>query len=154
MANGEGLKKWAAKVESVSLPKLKQRQPAGLPAAWGVLYAHPNPDGNRKRCDNCFMWARSEQCWIHSPAVKVPASAVCGYHVFGPPSDTRPDIPLLAPVEPGLSGLMDVGGTSCDACRWYESELAASGKCYAVLDDAGKLATVEAMGCCARFEGR
>jgi hypothetical protein len=153
------IKKWAAgQAEPAPLPRKLPIAPKGeaaLPKPWGVLYARPNPDGNRKACGNCFMWAKTERCWIHAPGLKVPADAVCGYHVFGPPSDARPEIELLAPVDPAYSGLEVVeGGTSCDVCRYYETETPSSGRCHAVRDDVGAFAEVEAMGCCARFEGK
>ncbi len=100
---------------------------APLPEPWGVLLAHPNPDGSRKSCVNCMMWARTDQCAIHDPDLIIEADHICGYHVFGTPMEvmpTRPSIhdqPNIQYVDPDYSGLDSVpGGTSCDLCMYYE----------------------------------
>lgn len=132
------------------------RPSAPLPAAWGVLYAAPNPDGSRKQCANCPMWASSgEQCSIHDPEVEVTADHVCGYHVFGPPMDQHPVHHGMQFVDPGNSGLERIeGGTSCDTCRWYEESVPDSGWCYAVADQESMAppTSVGRLGCCARWE--
>lgn len=139
---------------------------APLPQAWGVLYAHPNPDGSRKQCQNCMMWIRRDEdgkpkCMIHPRTLEVTAEMVCGYHVHGAPLEKRMDHPGgLTPVNPRFSGLGVVpGGTTCDLCLYYEAKDEASGLCYAVSKgDEPPLGDpptpVEAKGCCARWEGR
>lgn len=123
----------------------------GLPTLDQVLYARPNPDGSRKACENCMFWARSNQCAIHSRDLTIGASAICGYHVFGQPTKVREDRGQ-DPIEPELSGLAQVpGGTSCDTCRWYEGR-AAGGLCNAVSNGEGGRASVDAKGCCARWQ--
>lgn len=130
---------------------------APLPQLAGVVYAHPNPDGSRKNCLNCFMWASStQQCDIHAPYVRVSAESVCGYHVYGNPRRVRTDDLGVDPVEPELSGLtLAPGGTSCDTCTWFD-RLAAGGQCMALAnEDTGQPPVpVEALGCCARWQSR
>lgn len=121
-----------------------------LPRPDGVLYAPPNPDGSRKSCGNCCMWAEKDMlCMIHG-SLPITFQMVCGYHVFGQPqlfstSVIRPD-----GLPPELTGLEEVpGGTSCDLCRFYDS-----GRCRGVSDPSTNRppAKVEALGCCARWE--
>ena len=64
-------------------------------------------------------------------------------------------------VDPKHSGLAKVpGGTSCDNCEYYKRKDAKSGICQVVQigvgesGSIGKLAPVEAMGCCARWESK
>lgn len=128
---------------------------AGRPELWGVVYGEPNHNGERKNCLNCVFWATSQQCALHAPEVYISAAAVCGYHVPGSPSNTRPDLPGLEPLKPMLSGLSVVpAGTSCDSCRWYEVKEVDSGDCHAVDTPDGMPASVSALGCCARWEWR
>jgi len=128
--------------------------PAPAPTPAGVLYTHPNPDTSQKRCENCMLWARTDQCLIHAPHVQVTAGLVCGYHVFGSPHEEFEEHGA-DPVDPELSGLCDPGpeGASCGRCRWF-TQGAAGGLCRAVSDPyTGKPPVpVEAGGCCARFE--
>ena len=78
---------------------------APLPFAWGVLYAKPNPDGTPKRCDNCMMWSwKDQRCSIHAANLEVPPSAICGYHVFGRPSETQVVSPPAVPVHRTVGG--------------------------------------------------
>jgi hypothetical protein len=84
--------------------------------------------------------------------VRVPGTAVCGYHVFGTPLDRWYQIKGIKPVQPSQSGLEIVpGGTSCRNCKAYESNGKGKGLCHLVYDE-GKPANVEALGCCARWE--
>ena len=134
-----------------------------LPKTWGVLYVGPNPDGSRKSCANCMMWAsKDKQCEIHDYNIMVTKDHTCGYYVHGKPHPKRmhkPDGVHLSPVDPKHSGLAEVkGGTSCDNCEYYRKINDGKGTCIAVQvgvgesGAAGKLATVEAKGCCARWE--
>ncbi len=110
-----------------------------LPQAWGVLYAGPNKDGGRKKCDNCQFFEDGD-CEVLGIAVK--PEQICGYHVeSGEYAD------------PDLSGFGTVkGGTSCDRCKFYEAKEDGKGLCMGVVDEDGDPAEVEAMGCCARWE--
>ena len=126
---------------------------AGPPRPADVLYVHPNPDGSRKRCGNCLLWCRTDQCTIHDAQIEVTQSMVCGYHVYGQPTPQREERGQ-DPVDPDISGLTIApgDGTSCDTCRWYEARVA-GGLCRAVVDPvSGESARVEALGCCARWE--
>lgn len=118
---------------------------APLPFAWGVLYAKPNLDGSA-----------DERCSIHPKSLKVPAQAICGYHVFGVPMETRVEHPGMDPVDPALSGFAeDVGeGTYCGSCIYYEPTSEKEGNCWAVASkDRHPPQEVAFMGCCARWEG-
>lgn len=123
---------------------------APLPEKWGVLYARPNPDGSRKMCANCIMWvAPSQQCTIHDPDLSVPEKAVCGYHIYGAPTNAWMEHPGIQRVDPNDSGLEQTDeGTSCNNCRFFDE-----GYCTAVIDTYGATAQVDPMGCCARWEG-
>lgn len=129
------------------------------PKAWGVVYAEPNPNGSRKRCENCIMWTRAEggRCVIHARSLRIRAEDVCGYHVFGVPLKKWMDHPGIKPVNPVYSGLTtDVGkGTSCDWCKWYDRKDERHGLCQ-VVDQEGstKSQPVLAMACCAAWEPR
>lgn len=129
---------------------------AGLPKAWGVTYAAPNPDGSRKICSNCMMWvSTTTQCVVHEKSLPVSNEQICGYHIFGQPMKKWTDHPGMMPLDPKYSGLAFVrGGTSCDVCKWFGAKPGEPlGTCYAVLDnDSSKYATVHAKGCCARWE--
>lgn len=133
--------------EPISLKVINGYAPA--PAPWGVLYAKPNPDGSKKKCDNCVLWVTNNSCLIHSKNTKVNGSMVCGYHVFGTPATEWRDLPGIQPVEADTSGLEEVGdGTSCDTCMFYDN-----GKCMAVASENGGTppVDVEPKGCCARW---
>ncbi len=131
-------------------------EPAPLPFAWGVLYRHPNPDGSRKACKNCMMWVSGEDaCMIHDRGVDVPASFVCGFHVYGAPVEKWMDHPGgREPVQPELSGLREAGsGVSCANCRYYQPRNGEAGLCLAVAkEDRRPPQPVEALGWCARYE--
>lgn len=125
---------------------------APLPQLWGVLYAGPNGNGERKSCSNCMFFSQGS-----SPAgallgtkatncqvlpVRVTPDQVCGYHV-----------PAGEKADPDLAGLEKVpGGTSCDRCRYYNPETDTSGHCEAVEGEDGGPAAVEGLGCCGRWE--
>lgn len=130
---------------------------APLPQKWGVVYAHPNADGSRKRCLNCVLWTPEAggRCIIHDPNLQVTGTMVCGYHVFGDPQPQWSDLPGIQPVDPKNSGLDEVGeGTSCDSCVFYEARSRYVGSCHAVAKPNDRPpAPVDAMGCCARWEG-
>lgn len=114
---------------------------ASLPQAWGVLYAAPNEDGERKTCGNCEFLDDGD-CEVLG--IEVEDDQICGYHIE---SGTYAD--------PKVSGFGTVkGGTSCDICRFYEATTADGGNCAAVVDEDGDPAKVEAMGCCARWEAK
>lgn len=127
---------------------------AGLPKPWGVLYAHPNPDGSRKSCGNCSGWVRTQSCKIHDPAVAVPADGICGYHIYGSPHSIRgSEHNRIQYVDPESSGLEQVqGGTSCDRCLYYKGQSEVAGVCHAVVMEGNVEAVVEALGCCTRWE--
>ncbi len=80
----------------------------------------------------------------------------CGYYVWGKPHPKRmhePDGVELDPVDPKHSGLELVpDGTACRNCEYFKKADEKTGICQVVQTDAGKLATVEALGCCARWE--
>ena len=121
---------------------------APLPQLWGVLYAGPNKDGERKNCANCMFFSQGpasallgskSNCQVLP--VRVKPDQVCGYHV--PPEKADPELAGLETVK---------GGTSCDLCRFYDPETDTSGHCNAVEGDDGGPAAVEARGCCGRWE--
>lgn len=122
-----------------------------LPKAWGVLYAHPNPDGSAKLCENCVFWQRFQgTCVIHDRSVRVTSGMVCGYHVYGKKGIVQD------PVDPKLSGLEDVSdinGTTCGECKFFEPGKPGKGLCHGVAKASGHPPQpVEEMGCCARWE--
>lgn len=146
-------------------PKAKKNLQGSLPKTWGVLYAHPNPDGSRKKCDNCMMFISGEkQCEIHDINIVVTKEDVCGYHVYGkthPKRMHKPDNVHLQAVDPKHSGLAKVpGGTSCGTCEYFKNSKNGKGTCIVVQEgvgedeSTGKLATVEALGCCARWKSK
>lgn len=120
------------------------------PYLWGVLYAEPNQNGERKACSNCKLAVNSAAGMMAGTPVtrctilpsRISPEMVCGYHV--------PD----EGADPELAGLDTVpGGTSCERCRFYHSNSDYDGTCEAVDDESGGPAQVKAMGCCARWEG-
>jgi hypothetical protein len=132
-------------------------EPLDLPYAWGVLYAPPNPDGSKKKCENCFLWIpESQRCAIHATSVKVTSGMVCGYHVHGRPSGEK-ILTEATPVDPKLSGLEDVSdldGTSCGSCMYYDSKGRGKGLCFGVAKTSTELPPqpVQELGCCSRWE--
>jgi hypothetical protein len=88
------------------------------------IYLHPNGD---KQCGTCRDWMTNDQCAIHGPAVKVPATASCGLYVFGDPITDPDHFESHAIVTPEESGLVD-RPVRCENCYWggpaeYECEL-------------------------------
>lgn len=112
---------------------------ARLPQLWGVLYAGPNQDGQRKMCDNCEFFENGD-CEVLGIGVK--PDQICGYHVE---SGNYAD-----PKEAGLETVE--GGTSCDRCKFYAPTDKGSGMCLGTADENGRSPEVEAMGCCGRWE--
>lgn len=125
---------------------------APLPQLWGVLYAEPNKNGEGKSCGNCMFAddAIKECAVVNAP---ISPDMVCGYHVEAG-----------GKVSAELSGLDTVpGGTSCSRCRFFGDQKKTvtpltvmgkkqmSGTCSAV-DDGESPASVDPMGCCARWE--
>lgn len=115
-----------------------------LPQLWGVLYAPPNADGQRKACANC-QHADPEVKKCEIVDAPIAPAMVCGYHVERGHQ-----------VSAELSGLETVdGGTSCDLCRFfYPLHLDGRGACAAVEGTEGGPAAVDAKGCCARWQAR
>lgn len=109
-----------------------------LPQLWGVLYAGPNENGERKMCENCqFFDDEDGDCEVLG--ITVTPDQICGYHVE---SGNYAD--------PELAGLETVkGGTSCSRCRYFDE---GTSTCEAVEGEDGGTAAVEAMGCCGRWE--
>jgi hypothetical protein len=119
----------------------------GLPHVQQVLYQGPNPDGSRKKCENCFMWCKDNKCLAFAKDQPVKKTQVCGYHVFGTPRPKWEDMGVQH-MDTKLAGLEEVGsGTSCDICEYYDE-----GRCLAVKGEDGRPAKVEPKGCCARWE--
>jgi hypothetical protein len=121
-----------------------------LPQLWGVLYAEPNHNGERKTCGNCKLAVNSAAGMMAGTPVsrctilpsRISPEMVCGYHVPQEGAD------------PELAGLETTpGGTSCDKCRFYQPGTDQEGTCEAVEGEDGGPAHVQAMGCCARWEG-
>lgn len=136
------------------MSKPKHRLPIA-PTPPDVLYAPPNIDGTRKQCENCFLYLfMDERCLIHAADLAIHPLAVCGYHVEGAPLRARPAKMLAIPLDPKLTGLILTDrGTSCDLCSWYEKKTKDKGLCHGVMVD-GKPASVDALGCCARWASR
>ena len=110
-----------------------------LPQPWGVLYAGPNKNGERKSCGNCEFL---EGSFCEVLGMDVEDDQICGYHV-----------PKGEYADPDTSGFGTVkGGTSCDRCKFYQAKDDEKGLCMGVVDEEGEPQQVEAMGCCARWE--
>jgi hypothetical protein len=127
---------------------------APLPEPWAVLYVHPTKNGDRRNCRNCIMFSTEDgKCEIMDPSkTSVTPDHVCGYHVFGKPMKEFSARAGIQYVDPKTSGLSVVkGGTSCDVCKFFESGESGKGTCRGVIVK-GKPATVEAKGCCARYQ--
>lgn len=128
---------------------------APLPFMWGVLYAPPNPENAPKMCVNCIMWSYEDQkCSIHAASLNVPAEGICGYHVYGPPSEYRVEHDGMVPVTKENSGFEIVPeGTFCGSCTFYEPTEESKGVCHGVAKADGKPPQpVDVMACCARWE--
>ncbi len=130
-----------------------------LPTTSGALYVAPHPDGKARKCKTCMMWiSKEDQCEIHAKNIMVTKDHICGYYVWGKPHPHRmhePDGIELDPVDPKHSGLeLTPQGTMCGNCEYYKKKGDKSGICQVVQTDTGKLAIVEALGCCARWESK
>lgn len=119
---------------------------APLPTKAEALYV--GPAGGRKGCHNCVLWLKiTERCSIHKPDIRVESDHVCGYWIGGIPHTEKSPLTQVMFVTPELSGLMKVpGGTSCNRCRWSTRE----STCQA-LQEGGKPAQIQALGCCSRW---
>lgn len=139
------------------LPVLKDFPPPPTPAE--VLYVAPTGTGEGRLCRNCILWdAKDKRCVIHRKSLRVNATMVCGYHVYGQPLPGWVDFPNIEPVEPATSGLVQVSepGTACSNCAAFRSlgEHTSAGACMGVgtvVKGGWKPAQVDAEGCCARW---
>jgi hypothetical protein len=122
-----------------------------LPSLEEVMYAPPNPDGSRKSCGNCWKFVTTGSCVEVEGDIS--EDQVCGYHVFGTPFAAAP--PSGADkMSQAVSGLITKrGGTSCDICKAYDPGDAKGGHCKGV-QKGGKLAVVQARGCCGRWHDK
>lgn len=127
------------------------------PEPWEVLYTGPNPDGTRKKCKNCVMFAtKAKECYLFSPSKTIEPDMICGYHVYGEPMEEFTNRLPMEYLDEETSGLETVkSGTSCDNCQAYKKHDADDGKgeCSAV-HVGGKPATVEGRGCCTRWTAK
>jgi hypothetical protein len=142
----------------INLGALGQSKPdqTPLPFPSGVLYRPPNPDGSRKNCSNCILWAKADnRCTIHSKDIRVTSDLNCGYHIFGEPLPAWVDFPGIMPVTPDLSGLRFAGpGNACAGCLFYERRDNENGLCWGVANPETGLAPapVHSRGWCSRFK--
>lgn len=117
------------------------------PSPAEVVYAGPNLDGSRKRCENCFAWVKGKnRCIYFKNDISVKKDDICNLHVYGRPRTEWTD-KGIDPLDPDSVGFVkSVGdGTSCDTCKAYDY-----GYCKMVEVD-GKSAKVDKLGCCARW---
>jgi hypothetical protein len=131
-------------------------EPAPLPFAWGALYRAPNADDSRKRCVNCVFWVEKERrCVLHAPDLQVDAQDMCGFHIFGKPTETYQHFEGIQYLDPKLSGFRDAGsGVSCANCRYYLVVDQTHGLCRAIASENRKPPQpVDSLGWCARYEG-
>jgi len=141
------------------LPVIKDFPPPPTPA--DVLYVAPTGTGEGRLCRNCILWDSADgRCVIHGKSVRVNATMVCGYHVFGQPLSRWLAFPGLQPVEPATSGLTQVEepGTGCSNCLAFKPTNAeTAGLCMAVgevVPGGWKPAKVDAYGCCSRWTSK
>lgn len=127
---------------------------AALPTLREVAYTSPNPDGSRKNCLNCTLWAMEpELCLLHGPDVLAGADFVCSYHVYGRPAQKLEYRPQQAYLDPECSGLTQASqGSTCDRCRYFETRGMGDGICRAVIGEEGEPAIVQAFARCSRWE--
>jgi len=141
----------------LKLPILAKFPPPPTPAE--VLYVAPTGTGEGRLCRNCVAWDSSgRRCVIHRKSVRVAATAVCGYHVYGEPLPDWIDLPGIQPVEPATSGLVTVGepGTACGNCVAFRPTggHSTAGACLAVgevVRGGWRPAEVDEGGCCTRW---
>lgn len=143
----------------LKLPVLADFPPPPTPGE--VLYVAPTGTGEGRLCRNCVLWdSRGGRCTIRRKSVRVNATMVCGYHVYGQPLPDWVDFPGIEPVEAATSGLVQVAepGTACGNCSWFRlaDKRSTAGACMAVgqvVRGGWKPAQVDAYGCCARWTG-
>lgn len=141
----------------LNLPVLKDFPPPPTPDQ--VLYVKPTGTGEGRLCRNCIFWdSGGARCVIHPKSVRVNATMVCGYHVYGQPLPAWVDFPNIEPVEPSLSGLVQVSepGTACGNCAAFRPAggRTTAGACMGVgttVRGGWKPAQVDAYGCCSRW---
>jgi hypothetical protein len=126
------------------------------PVPHEVLYTRPNRDGSRKKCGNCVLYdSPNRLCHVHDTDLSIQADAVCGYHVYGRPTDGGQDVhrEYMDPVDPAFSGLERVVGASCNLCAYFSPTSSSAGLCTLVSDPNEPEAnfSVEALGCCAAW---
>jgi hypothetical protein len=127
------------------------------PVPHEVLYTRPNRDGTRKKCANCVQYdSPNRLCRIHDTDLLLQPDSVCGYHVYGRPSDGGKDEhrEYMDPVDPSYSGLERVpAGVSCNSCAYFSVSSSSSGLCTLVSDPNEPEAnfSVEALGCCSAW---
>ncbi len=130
-------------------------KPGPLPTYSEAVYKHPNPDGSRKSCANCIMFAKDEnRCVIHPSDLVVRSHYYCDYHVFGAPATQGTAHPGMRAVDPAFSGLrLAGGGLSCDLCIYYSPHDNDQGHCTALTPEEGSTrhAPVAALASCARL---
>lgn len=120
-----------------------------------LLYEQPAESGEGRRCGNCYKFIASGACV--EVAGEIVAEQVCGLHVTG---DPQASMPLLGipqrkrdAAEVGLTEARE--GISCSLCRFYTADepSAALGICAAAgASDGMPPVSVDALGCCSRFE--
>lgn len=141
----------------LKLPVLADFPPPPSPDQ--VLYVKPTGTGEGRLCRNCVLWdASGQRCVIHKKSLRVNAEMVCGYHVYGKPLARWIDFSGIEPVDPNLSGLVQVSepGTACGNCAAFESagDRTTAGLCLGVgteVKNGWKPAQVDAYGCCSRW---
>ncbi len=146
------------------LPVLADFPPPPTPA--DVLYVAPTGTGEGRLCRNCVLWdSGGGRCVIHRKSVRVNATMVCGYHIYGQPLASWVAFPGIQPVEAATSGLIQVAepGTACGNCAAFESAggRSTAGMCLAVGEvvrgswaakpGSWRPAQVDAFGCCTRW---
>jgi len=87
------------------------------------LYLTPPAMENAEfaQCSTCSMWVEGDnKCTIHSPVIRVPGTASCGFYLHGKPNPAgTPAEQIVTPTE---SGLVD-REVRCENCRWGGPEV-------------------------------
>lgn len=134
--------------------EVEHAAPETLPRQVDCCYTPPNPDGSKKACANCVMYATGDRsCYIHDPNLPIDEMDVCNYHVFGQPMVSfEKRLPML-PLQPEQSGLISTeDGTSCSSCVHYDT---VHSRCFALANEFhNDYAEVEPLGCCTLWEQR
>jgi hypothetical protein len=73
--------------------------------------------GGDSQCGTCFLWIRSQKCYIHRPSDKITKEMACVYYLQGPPMS--PAAKPASIVTPEESGLVD-RQVRCENCKWYD----------------------------------